>query len=72
MMMMTSLNKYNGALESSEMGHYEVYIVSPLLREELGIALIDSGSMVSRVKESLVTRFRMQEWKIKLQGIARK
>jgi hypothetical protein len=37
----TSLNKYNGAIESSEMGHYEVYIVSPLLREELGVDLID-------------------------------
>jgi hypothetical protein len=34
------------------LGHYEVYIVSGDLRGELGVALIDTGSQVSLVKES--------------------
>jgi hypothetical protein len=34
----------------NELGRYEVYVVSLQLKEELGIALIDSGSMVSLVK----------------------
>lgn len=34
------------------LGHYEVYVVSPQLKEGLGIALIDLGSQVSLVKES--------------------
>jgi hypothetical protein len=52
-------------------GRYEVYIVSPQLREGLGLALIDSGSVVSIVKESSVIRFRNQE-QVKLQGITGK
>jgi hypothetical protein len=37
-----------------------VYIVSPQLRGELGLALIDSGSMVSIIKEAAVIKFRNQ------------
>jgi hypothetical protein len=32
------------------LGHYEVYVVSPLLKGELGVALIDSGSQILLVK----------------------
>jgi hypothetical protein len=46
--------------------------VCPQLRGDLGMALIDSGSMVSLVKESSVKRFRHQEEHIKLQGITGK
>jgi hypothetical protein len=49
----TSLSEYKGTIESSEMGHYEMYIISPLLRDDLGMIHIDSGSMVSIMKESL-------------------
>jgi hypothetical protein len=66
----TNLENYNGAMESSELGRYEVYISSPQLREGLGRALIDSGSMVSIVKESSVAKYtRKQKEIIKLQGI---
>jgi hypothetical protein len=33
------------------LGHYEVYVVGPQLRGELGVAFIDTGSQVSLVKE---------------------
>jgi hypothetical protein len=46
-----------------------VYIVSPQLRGELGLALIDSGSVVSIIKESVVMKFRNQREQIELQGV---
>jgi hypothetical protein len=55
--------------ESSELGRYEIYICSPQLREGLGKALIDSGSMVSIARESSVIKYRKQKDVIKLQGI---
>jgi hypothetical protein len=66
------LNESMGTIENSELGRYEVYIVSPQLREGLGLALIDLGSMVSIVKESSVIRFRSQKELVKLQDITRK
>ena len=52
------------------LGHYEVYVVSPQLREGLGIALIDTGSQVSLVKESSLTRFSVQKGRdIRICGI---
>jgi hypothetical protein len=32
-----------GKTENIELGRYELYVVSPQLREGLGVALIDSG-----------------------------
>jgi hypothetical protein len=58
--------------KNSELGRYEVYTVSPQLKEGLGVAFIDSGSMVSQVKESSVTRFRYQGQQVRLQGITGK
>jgi hypothetical protein len=67
------LHEFKGTTENfNELGRYEVYVVSPQLKAELGIALIDSGSMVSLVKESSVKRFRNQKEQIQLQGIAGK
>jgi hypothetical protein len=40
------------------LGHYEIYIVSKDLKGELGVALIDTGSQVSLVKESSLVKFR--------------
>jgi hypothetical protein len=34
------------------LGHYEIYVVSPQLKEGLGVALIDTGSQISLIKES--------------------
>jgi hypothetical protein len=61
-----------GKTENVELGRYELYIVSPQFREGLGIALIDSGSMVSLVKESSVTRFERRGQQVVLQGITGK
>jgi hypothetical protein len=47
--------------KENELGRYEVYVVSSQLKGELGIALIDSGSMVSIIRESSVKRFRTQD-----------
>lgn len=54
-----------GKTENRELGRYEVYVFSPQLKGGQGIAFIDSGSVVSLVKEYSVTRFRVQEHKIK-------
>jgi hypothetical protein len=60
-----SLVESKGITENfNELGRYEVYAVSPQLKEELGITLIDSGSMVSLVKESSIKRFRNQREQI--------
>jgi hypothetical protein len=37
--------------------HYEVYIVSRELKVDLGVALLDSGSQVSLVRESSLVKF---------------
>jgi hypothetical protein len=55
--------------ENRELGRYEVYIVSPQLREGLGLALIDSGSMISLRREASVTKFKRQNEQINVQGI---
>jgi hypothetical protein len=39
------------------LGHCEVYVVSNELKGELGVALIDTGSQVSLVKESSLKKF---------------
>jgi hypothetical protein len=49
-----------------------VYVVSPQLQGELGLALIDSGSMVSLVKISSIIRFKAQQRNIKLHGVTGK
>jgi hypothetical protein len=51
------------------LGRYDVQIVSPQLVNKLGLALIDSGAMISLVKESSVIRFEALKHKIKLQGV---
>jgi hypothetical protein len=56
-------------MDGTELGRYEVYVVSPQLKGELGLALIDSGSMVSLVQKSSIVRFNAQEQKIRLQGV---
>lgn len=43
------------------LGRYEMYVVSPQLKEELGVALIDSGSHVSFVKESSLVKFNREQ-----------
>jgi hypothetical protein len=52
-----------------ELGRYDGQIVSPQLINELGVDLIDSGAMISLVKESSITRFEALKNKIKLQGV---
>jgi hypothetical protein len=39
-----------GVIGNAELGRYEVQVVSQQLREGLGLALIDSGSMISLVR----------------------
>jgi hypothetical protein len=51
------------------LGRYEVYVVSPQLKGELGIALIDTGSQVSLVKEVSLIKPQYEEKEIKIQGV---
>jgi hypothetical protein len=44
-------------IRDDSLGHYEVYVVSPQLREGLCVPLIDTGSQVSLIKESSLTKF---------------
>ncbi|PNF43129.1 hypothetical protein B7P43_G18012 [Cryptotermes secundus] len=39
------------------LGHYDIYVVSKELKGQLGVALLDSGSQVSLVKESSLAKF---------------
>lgn len=41
-----------------KLGHYEMYVVSTQLKGDLGVALTDSKSQVSRVESSLITLMR--------------
>jgi hypothetical protein len=59
-------------MEDRELARYEVYVVSPQLQGELGLALIDSGSMVSLVKRSSIIRFKAREQNIRLHGVTGK
>jgi hypothetical protein len=59
-----------GTIESEKLGRYEVYILSPQLRGGLGVALIDSGSVISLVKESSVTRFKCENNQVIISGVA--
>ncbi|PNF18384.1 hypothetical protein B7P43_G12483 [Cryptotermes secundus] len=43
------------------LGHYEVYVVSRELKGELGVALLDTGSQVSLVKESSLIKFSKEK-----------
>jgi hypothetical protein len=43
------------------LGRYEVYVVSPQLKEGLGVALIDTGSQISLVKESSLIKFSKEK-----------
>jgi hypothetical protein len=43
------------------LGHYEVYVVCPQLKEGLGIALIDTGSQISLVKKSSLAKFHREK-----------
>ncbi|PNF19606.1 hypothetical protein B7P43_G16783 [Cryptotermes secundus] len=65
------VGNYSGEIiQNDSLGHYEVYVVSPQLREGLWIALIDTGSQVSLVKESSLTRFSVQKGRdIRICGI---
>jgi hypothetical protein len=47
-----------GKQERKKLGYYKMYVVSTQLKRELGVALIDSGSQVSRVESSLITLMR--------------
>lgn len=52
----------NDSKESEDsLGHYEVYVVCPQLKEGLGIALIDSGSQISLVKESSLIKYSKEK-----------
>jgi hypothetical protein len=48
---------YKEIIKGDLLGHYEICIVSKELKGELGVALIDTGSQVSLVKESLLIKF---------------
>jgi hypothetical protein len=55
------------------LGHYEIYMVSKELKGELGVALIDTGSQVSLVKESSLIRFsQVEEENLQICGITGK
>jgi hypothetical protein len=43
-------------IRNDSLGRYEIYVVSPQLKEGLGVALIDSGSQISLIKESSLTK----------------
>jgi hypothetical protein len=45
-------NDSEESIEDDSFGHYEVYVVSPQLTGELEVALLDTGSQISLVKES--------------------
>jgi hypothetical protein len=59
-----------GTVESEKLGRYEVYVLSPQLKTGLEVALIDSGSVISLVKESSVTRFKCQDNQVIISGVA--
>jgi hypothetical protein len=62
-----------GIVWDDSLGHYEVYVVSPQLKEGLGIALIDSGSQVSLIKEASLVKFNKgKNESIQIQGVTGK
>jgi hypothetical protein len=62
-----------GIIRDDSLGHYEVYVVSPQLKEMLGIALIDSGSQVSLIKEASLVKFnKRKNENIQIQGVTGK
>jgi hypothetical protein len=69
--MVDRVNSSGGTTEVELLGHYEVYVVSPQLRDELGVALMDSGSMISLVRESSLKRFESGNDQMKVQGTSR-
>jgi hypothetical protein len=52
--------------------HYDVYVVSPQFKGELGVALIDSGSQVSIVKASLIKINKEKNGNIQIHGVTGK
>jgi hypothetical protein len=54
-------NDSEECIRDDSSGRYEVYVVSPQLREGLGVALIDTGSQISLVKESSLIRFSKEK-----------
>jgi hypothetical protein len=56
--------------DDGSLGYFEIYIISPQLKEGLGVALIDTGSQVSLVKESSLTKFSKERYgNIQISGI---
>jgi hypothetical protein len=66
-------NDSRGITRNDSLGRYEIYIVSRQLKEGLGVALIDSGSQVSLVKEaSLIKASKEKYGNIQIQGVTGK
>jgi hypothetical protein len=60
-------------IRDDSLGRYEVYVDSLQLREGLGTALIDTGSQVSLIKESSLTKLRAKKGRdLKICGITGK
>jgi hypothetical protein len=56
--------------DDGSLGYYEIYVISPQLKNEPGVALIDTGSQVSLVKESSLTKFSKERYgNVKISGI---
>jgi hypothetical protein len=59
-----------GIIGNDLLGRYEIYIVSRELKEGLGVALIDSGSQISLVKEASLIKFSKEKYgDIQIQGV---
>jgi hypothetical protein len=59
--------------DNCSLGYYEIYIIIPQLKEGLGVALIDTGSHVSLVKESSLTKFSKEKYgNVRIYGITGK
>jgi hypothetical protein len=64
------LKEHIKSIDDGSLGYYEIYIISPQLKEGLGVALIDTGSQVSLVNESSLTKFSKERYgNIQISGI---
>jgi hypothetical protein len=63
-------NDSEECIKDDSSGRYDVHVVSPQLKEGLGVALIDTGSQISLVRESSLIRFsREKNDNFKIYGI---
>ncbi|KAJ4425612.1 hypothetical protein ANN_27808 [Periplaneta americana] len=57
------------ALVASKLGPYKVYVLCPQVKGGLGVALIDTGSQVSLVREDALVKLKRDESHMEIQGI---